>query len=114
MNNLFKSVSGVSGIFYIISAPPLRFPSIDKIESFDRQKYAAEGLANPNVREIGKIVAKKTNSDGVFYSDLETVINILGRKNVSTEYFDGEYPVLSKYLKKYNFNLPKGYRSLLD
>ncbi|MCK4635141.1 MAG: hypothetical protein KAT37_04670 [Candidatus Aenigmarchaeota archaeon] len=115
MNNLFKIVEKlVSKLYYGVSAPPLRFPSIDNIESFDRQKYVAEGLANPDVREIDKIVAKKINSDGVFYMDLETAVKTLGRRDVSTEYFTGDYPVLLKYLKKYDFNLPKGYSSLLD
>ncbi len=115
MNELFIIVKKfVNGLYYGVSAPPLKYPSIDKIESFDRQKYVAEGLTNPDVREIGKIVAKKTNSDGVFYMDLETAVKTLGRRDVSTEYFTGDYPILSKYLKKYDFNLPKGYRSLLD
>lgn len=114
MNNLFRGVQGVGKIFYIISAPPLKFPFIEKVESFDRQKYAAEGMLDLDVREIGQKVAGKTGSDGIFYPDLETVIDVLGRKDVCTDCFNGEYPVLSKYLEKYDSEMPKGYISLLD
>ncbi|UCG95919.1 MAG: hypothetical protein JSV92_02670 [archaeon] len=113
MNDIFRTVKKfVSKLYYAVSAPPLRFPSIDRVERWDRQKYAAEGLVG-DVREMGQKVAKDTGSDGIFYMDLETAIQALGREDVSTEYFTGDYPVLSKYLEKYDSNMPKGYSSLL-
>lgn len=84
-------------VHVIISCPPLCFPCF---KDPGGTNYAAYGMYKVPVEKIGKKIAEKLGSDGVYYPTVPMLEKAIDHKGLCMACLNGIYPVKKQYLKK--------------